>query len=76
MTFTITTNNGSVYTINEELKTWHRLKETSHSGHLRTVHGEYEEYSIENNYLTLVSKGLEFGTRFIRTSPIVKIEEA
>jgi len=76
MTFTLTTENGSVYTINEEAKTWHRLKEASHSESLRTIHGTFDEYSIEDGTLTLLSPGLEFGTRLIRTSRIVKMETA
>jgi hypothetical protein len=73
----VTTQNGSVYLIDHDKKTWTKTKETERSGLLRTPDGSFTSVFIE------MGRGMEILcppfiegaiARLIYTSDVVRVE--
>lgn len=73
----IKTENGSVYRIDPEARTWERISKTDRSGYVRTRGGVFTWWSgaTVGHNMTLIGEGLTMGTRIIYTSLITEIWE-
>ena len=75
-----TTQNGSIYLIDEAAKTWQRVTYPEWSDRVRSANGTYREYRDTGNGLLIIcdpfDKSLDPEThrRLIETSPVVSVE--
>lgn len=74
----VTTQNGSIYRLDLEAKTWERVAETNLSGDIRSSGGPYTELrdAEVGKRMTIVAPGLAFGNRWIHTSVVTGVKNA
>jgi len=73
----IWTESGSLYVLDRTNMTWERLEHAPDSTHVRTQDGKLYAWPdiAMNKPLIMLGPGLDFGTRYIRTTNVTKIEE-
>jgi hypothetical protein len=74
----VTTETGSIYSLDFDRKEWGRICATERSGDIRTDEGVfYEVRDMEvGKRMFIHGPGLAFGNRWIHTSKVVEIEDA
>jgi hypothetical protein len=73
-----TTENGSVYEIDEQTRTWARISHADWSNQVRTDSGPYREfrYGLDGSLIIIGPplEDLNADCRMIQTSPVVDVE--
>lgn len=78
MTVEVVTENGSVYRIDYDAKTWERVEETCLSGKVRTEGGDWTEVIVVEGFPMLIEgPPLDRARtkRQITTTPVVSVKE-